>query len=210
MKLDSKYFDRIRVRPEQDRTQEPRSPLCQKPGCTAPGVHKAPQGRGREGKFFLFCIDHVREYNAKYDYFNGMSDDQVAAYQKSAVTGHRPTWQVGANAWAHGGVEPGTASEPRGFSPRTARDDPFGFFEAQATGAESKPQPPKPAVGKATRKALAALNLDGLPSKEDIKTRFKELVKRHHPDANGGDRSSEDRLREIIQAYNFLRQAGLC
>jgi DnaJ-class molecular chaperone len=54
-------------------------------------------------------------------------------------------------------------------------------------------------------KALMTLELDGSATQAKIKARYKDLVKRHHPDANGGDRSSEDRLREIIQAYNYLR-----
>lgn len=58
------------------------------------------------------------------------------------------------------------------------------------------------------RKALDALGLDAGASVEDVKTRFKALVKRHHPDANGGDRSSEDKLREIIQAYKYLKSIG--
>ena len=44
----------------------------------------------------------------------------------------------------------------------------------------------------------------------EIKARFKVLVKRHHPDSHGGDRSYEDRLRAVIQAYNYLRAAGFC
>jgi DnaJ-class molecular chaperone len=59
------------------------------------------------------------------------------------------------------------------------------------------------------RKALETLGLPQAATKEEIKSRFKELVKRHHPDTNGGHRGSEDRLREIIQAYNYLKQAGL-
>jgi DnaJ-class molecular chaperone len=60
------------------------------------------------------------------------------------------------------------------------------------------------------RRALDTLGLELDASRADIKTRFKQLVKRHHPDANGGDRTSEDRLREIIQAYNYLKAAGYC
>ena len=59
------------------------------------------------------------------------------------------------------------------------------------------------------KKSLQALNLSGAATKVEIKARFKELVKIHHPDANGGDARSGDKLREIIQAYNFLKQAGL-
>ena len=60
------------------------------------------------------------------------------------------------------------------------------------------------------RKALAALDLDIDATREEIKARFKTLAKRHHPDVNGGDTSSEDRLRDIISAYNYLKGAGLC
>lgn len=59
-------------------------------------------------------------------------------------------------------------------------------------------------------KALDDLGLPHSAASEEIKSRYKELVKRHHPDANGGDRSSEGRLRQIIQAYKLLKQAGLC
>jgi DnaJ-class molecular chaperone len=65
-------------------------------------------------------------------------------------------------------------------------------------------------VRNAERKALHALGLEDTASGPEIKARFKELVKRHHPDANGGDRGSEDKLREIIQAYNYLKSAGFC
>ena len=86
--------------------------------------------------------------------------------------------------------------------------DPFGVFGAD--GARPHPDAERPTVGNMARKSLKALNLDDRATKPEIKTRFKELVKRHHPDANGGDRSSEDRLREIIVAYNYLKQAGMC
>ena len=62
----------------------------------------------------------------------------------------------------------------------------------------------------AQRRALDTLGLEADAKRADIKAKFKVLVKRHHPDANGGDRTSEDRLREIIQAYNYLKSAGFC
>ncbi len=58
------------------------------------------------------------------------------------------------------------------------------------------------------RKALDALGLEVGATSQQVKMRFKELVKRHHPDANGGDRSTEDRLVEIIQSYNYLKSVG--
>ncbi len=115
MKLDSKYFDSIRTKTQDPQPAKPQEVLCAWPGCTHAGEFKAPQGRGREGKFFMFCLAHVREYNNTYNYFSGMSDDEVAAFQKSAITGHRPTWAMGARAMAHraSGRAAAAASSPR-------------------------------------------------------------------------------------------------
>src|SRR4029079_18156962 len=102
MKLDSKYFDCVRVKPDHEKVVADEAPLCQWKGCTAAGLHRAPMGRGREGQYLRLCLDHVREFNASYNYFAGMSNAEVEAYQKDSLTGHRPTWKVGANSWAHG------------------------------------------------------------------------------------------------------------
>lgn len=206
MKLDSSLFDSIRVKPDQDRTIEKKEPRCQWDGCTRPGTHKAPMGRGREGQFLLFCIDHVREYNKSYNYFSGMSDDAIASYQKDAMTGHRPTWKMGVNG------QPGSEDE-QGFRAQRAWKrkprDPFDLFDDDG---EPKTDPDKPTrrVRSMEKKAFDTLDMDETSNAEKIKARYKELVKRHHPDANGGDRSSEERLRQIIQAYKILKQSGFC
>jgi hypothetical protein len=113
MKFDSKYFDCVRVKPDQAKVVREEAPLCQWKGCTAAGVYRAPRGRGREGEYHLLCLDHVREFNASYNYFAGMSNSDIETYQKDSVTGHRPTWKVGANAWAHGTQPaPGSSAAP--------------------------------------------------------------------------------------------------
>lgn len=208
MKLDSKYFDSIRVKRGPAGARQPEAPTCQWQGCQEPGPHRAPQGRGREGRYFQFCTAHVQQYNKSYNYFDGMSDAEVEAFQKSAATGHRPTWTMGANSAGHGrDFDPHHHRFAEGAGARAGGpNDPFNLLGAGAKRAQAK----NPAIGNVARKSLHALHLDDHATKADIKTRFKELVKRHHPDANGGDRSSEDRLREIIQAYNYLKQAGLC
>jgi curved DNA-binding protein CbpA len=211
MKLDSKYFDSIRVAPKRER--EPvreEHPACQWKGCTAPGRHKAPQGRGRDGEYYLFCLDHVRQYNASYNYFDGMKDSEVEEFQKDALTGHRPTWKVGVNAQAANGQ---AAKEPRpadGARPSGWRAlDPHGFFAWRARAAREAPVETRRQLKPLEKKSLETLNLTGSATRVEIKARFKELVKVHHPDTNGGDARSGDKLREIIQAYNFLKQAGL-
>lgn len=198
MNLNSKYFDRIRVKPDADPATREHPLRCAQPGCKQAGTYPAPKGRGREGEFFHFCLDHVREYNKRYNYFNGMSDDDVARYQAQAATGHRPTW----SSRAEGGPQ-----RTRFTYWTDALRDPFGFFAGQHARHHAEPHKP---VHNAQRKALDALNLDAMATPADIKARYKALVKRHHPDANGGDTSSQDRLREIIQAYTYLKREGSC
>ena len=82
MKLDSPWFDRVRVAPKGPRaTTRPKA--CEHPGCRQAGGFRAPKGRGKEGQYWNFCVDHVREYNRTYNYFVDMPDDAVAAYQRA-------------------------------------------------------------------------------------------------------------------------------
>jgi hypothetical protein len=201
MKNDSPLFDRIRVKPDQDRRLRAQCPGCDWPGCAAPATHRAPKGRLREREYWRFCLDHVREYNHSYNFFAGMSTDDIARYQREAVIGHRPTWKMGMN-----GGRPTARSHSSRFRPELGgADDPFGVFQ-EFGGTAGRPE--ARTVRNAERKALDALGLEADASPEEAKARFKALVKRHHPDANGGDRSSEDKLREIIQAYHYLKSTG--
>jgi curved DNA-binding protein CbpA len=210
MKLDSKYFDMVRIRrPEAagERVLANGLPCCQWKDCEEPGLHRAPMGRGKEGHYYLFCPDHIRQFNASYNYFAGMSDAEVEEFQKDAVTGHRPTWKVGANAWSHGTHRGVSSAELRSFAEtRMGKAQSFYAWRAQQARAETDA---RRQLKPLERKALETLGLRERVGKKEIKSRFKELVKRHHPDSNGGDRASEEKLREIIQAYNYLKQAGL-
>jgi hypothetical protein len=205
MKLDSKYFDMIRIQPRRsgERRREAESAVvtCQWKDCGAPGHHRAPKGRGRDGEHYWFCREHVRQYNASYNYFDGMSDNEIEQFRNDAIYGHRPTWKMGTD-----GAEPsaanGNASPSFGA---TARN----FHSWRAKQARNEASEQRRQLKPLEKKSLEALGLSGAPAKGEIKSRFKELVKRHHPDSNGGDRASEEKLREIIQAYNYLKQVGL-
>jgi len=204
MKFNSPLFDRIRVKPEQDRRSRAERPVCEWKGCRNAATHRAPKGRGQEREYWRFCLDHVREYNHSYNFFAGMSDEAVARYQKDAITGHRPTWKMGTVGGRRAAFDP--------MSPDEA-GDPFGVFQEFAAGPRKGPEQARVearTVHNAARKALHALNLEEDASRADIKARFKLLVKRHHPDANGGSTASEDKLRDIIAAYNYLKSAGFC
>ncbi len=199
----SSLFDRIRIKPQADEPREDNEPRCQHPGCGRPGPYRAPMGRGHEGRYLQFCLDHVREYNASYNYFAGMDDDAVAAYQKEAVIGHRPTWSMGVNAAgrSRGGPAPG-----RGNAEEWTYDDPLGVF-ARATGRRAGATPVGRQLPERVRAALDTLGLDENADPTQVKAAYKKLVKRFHPDANGGDRSFETRLQEIIRAYATLKTA---
>ena len=206
MKLDSKFFDRLRVKPDQNRLLRESCPSCEWKGCTEPGLYPAPKGRGQEGQYHRYCLDHVREYNKSYNYFAGLPDEDVVQHQKDDTIGHRPTWSLGVNSWARN-RRPRSGTRPGGFSHSFTSYDPFGLF-AERAAAKAAAEAERP-LKRLERKSLRQLNLEDSATKADIKARFKELVKRLHPDHNKGDRASEDKLREVIQAYNYLRQAGL-
>ena len=206
MKLDSKYFDPIRVKPDADRSLRDQVPTCQWEGCNKPAPYRAPRGRRREGENFCFCLEHVRAYNKSYNYFDGMSDADVAKFQKSATTGHRPTWTVGVNSKSAGN----TSSDKRTFGANFTFRDGFGLFGDHGTAQADDASEPRRSVHNAERRSLAVLGLDEAATGQEIKARFKHLAKRHHPDHNPGNKASEDKLREIIQAYSYLKSVGLC
>lgn len=205
MNANSPLFDRIRAKPDRDRRLRAQLPGCQWPGCAEPATHRAPKGRLRASQYWRFCLDHVREYNNAYNFFAGMSDEAIASYQKDAVTGHRPTWKMGSLGGRR--AKPSRAEFRSGW----AAADPFDLFGDGGGRANGPTRPPEGRrVFNAQRRALEVLGLEADAKRADIKARFKVLVKRHHPDANGGDRGSEDRLRAIIAAYDYLKSAGFC
>lgn len=205
MGLDSKFFDGIRTRRRKPVEETPADPTCAWDGCEKKGVHRAPVGRNAEGKFFLFCFEHVREYNKGYNYFSGLSDSEIARYQKEAITGHRPTWSVGVNKAARNSP---LQSDVRSGTHQRMRD-PFGFV-AEGLGRGPRFESPIRKLKTMEAKAFDTMGLTFGVTATEIKARYKQLVKKHHPDANGGDRGSEERFRQVVQAYQLLKQNGFC
>lgn len=204
MNFNSRLFDSIRIGPsEAEAVDEPAGTPCEHPGCRRAGEFRAPKGRGREGQFFLFCMEHVKAYNATYNYFQGMNDEALAAYQKQEEIGHRPTWKLGVNSRAARMAQRGRVASGQA-GPEVA--DAFNLFGARRAQAAAQPES---RVGVVARKALETLGLDDTADSVAIKARYKELVKRFHPDANGGDRSREGTLQEILKAYQTLKSTGM-
>jgi hypothetical protein len=203
MNFNSRLFDRIRIGPsEAEEVVEEPARRCDHAGCAKAGEFRAPMGRGKEGKFFQFCLDHVKAYNATYNYFAGMNDEALAAYAKQEEIGHRPTWKLGVNSKAARMSQRGRVA---GGAAGPEVEDGFNIFGARA-GQQTAKQESR--VGIVARKALETLGLDDTADKAAIKARYKELVKRFHPDANGGDRSREGTLQEILKAYQTLKSTG--
>lgn len=211
MDQNSKYFDSIRVSTTSKRKKaEPKReklPTCQWKDCEKDGTHKAPMGRGRDGEYFQFCIDHVRKYNSNYNYFQGMNDEDIQQFVKESATGNRPTWKVAGNAAKIPRDRYSIAEEARAAR-ESGSSDPLGIFAERKRSRAAQEKPVDRHVRKLEKKALTTLNLSASATPDEIKARFKLLAKRYHPDGNGGDRGAEEKLREVIQAYNYLKQAG--
>jgi hypothetical protein len=203
-KQSSRWAQDLRVK-RQPVTKPTRA--CDKPGCDGFGEHRAPKSRDSLNDYYWFCLDHVREYNRSWDFFKGMSPGQIDAYQRATLTGLRPTWKMSDRA---------KGPNPRlQFYFKGAFVDPFVIFD-------DGPGAPPGANGDATNRngtrerrltkmqlsSLETLHLETDATLQDVKARFKELVKRYHPDANGGDRGAEERLRQVIKAYGQLRSSG--
>ncbi|WP_412057255.1 J domain-containing protein [Bartonella sp. DGB2] len=206
MATTSKLFDSIRISANKKKKEPEQEQLCQWQSCLKPGAHRAPAGRGHEGKYLYFCIDHVREYNKNFNYFSGLKDEEIAKFQKDALTGHKPTWKAGSNPTGTQKAAPSFSTIRSGSAAYQKRmRNPFHIFDTD------RPAQPAPRRLKALEiKAFQSLGLEAGASSDEIKAKYKALVKRHHPDANGGDRSSEERFREVLQAYNLLKGAGFC
>ncbi len=204
MNFNSRLFDRIRIGPsEAEAVEEPVGTPCDHAGCKRAGDFRAPKGRGREGQFFHFCMEHVKEYNASYNYFAGMTDEALQAYAKDDAIGHRPTWKLGVNSKAARMAQRGRVTAA---GEQADVQDAFNIFGARNAQKAAKPES---RVGVVARKSLDTLGLDDSADSAAIKARYKELVKRFHPDANGGDRSREGTLQEILKAYQQLKSVGM-
>lgn len=178
------------VSPPPNVVRDPSQPACEMPGCELAGEYKAPYSPQELRKFRWFCLAHVREYNANWDFFSGMHSSQIEDFMKDAMLGHRPTWKINQQKVTEEKLEEALHAMLHG--------ERRGFREQRRKQAEAARQ------SDAERKALAVLNLEGdLPLKE-IKRQYKALVKKHHPDVNRDDKQAEERFKRITEAYRDL------
>ncbi|HWA91950.1 MAG TPA: J domain-containing protein [Rhizomicrobium sp.] len=193
----SKFRDTIRIKQDAvAATAAVDVRPCAAPGCKDEGAYRVPKSRDELNKHQWLCLAHARAHNESWDYFKGMSEREIESFRNDAIIGHRPTWPLGKRA---------------ARLHNTLRE--FDFDSAFGAETEHKePQSPRRPVRQLTRlqqTAFDTLNLEPSATLNEIKARYKELVKRFHPDANGGDRGAEERLKQVIKAYGVLRASGL-
>ena len=175
---------------------------CMAPGCALAGEFRAPpeEGAPRDGppRYRWFCLDHVRAFNARYNFFAGMSPEEISAAQRPYAG-----WERETRAFAHVGADRppswGDFADP--LDAIAAR-----FRERRAEGRAGEREDGKP-LSEADRRALEVLGLGVNSDRTALRRRYAELARRYHPDRNGGDRTQEARLQAVIAAYQQLRRA---
>lgn len=174
--------------------QGPRERTCDMPGCTGHGEYKAPRHRGLDD-YYLFCLEHVQEYNKSWDYFSGMSAADIEDHIIKSMLWDRPTRRFDNNANLEDQLKRRiwqsyhfTEEEP----PETREEK----FRAAGINRNSPEY-----------EAMAVMGLEPPLDMTVLKARYKDLVKKHHPDVNKGDKQSEELLKRINMAYTVLRLA---
>lgn len=170
---------------------------CDHPTCTQSGEHRAPKAPTALEDYYWFCFPHAAEYNKAWNYFKGLSEDEIEREIQRDTLGRRPTWPLGMRVGRMAGR----------FG---AGDDPIfetaGWFGGNGRrGAEFAAACRRP--GTAEQRALEVLQLTGAADMTEVKARYKALARKYHPDANDGDAVAEDRLKAINEAYTVLKNS---
>ena len=186
---------------ELDDQTETRSHCCAWKGCGNTGEFRAPKDRTL-AEYHLLCLEHVREYNAQWNFHAGLTAAELELEIRSAATWDRPTWKLGT-----------LGANTRSAWQRAHVHDPFNFAEGTAFDARAREKreerareaQPNAVPPTARNKALNILDLTAPLTLDALRQRYKALVKKHHPDANGGSAEAETRMKVINEAYQTLR-----
>lgn len=184
-----------RTRPPKQ--EAPAEHMCEFPNCSECGPHRAPRAPDDLRTYRWFCVDHVREYNRAWNFFEGWTRHDIEHFQRDDVTGHRPTWPVFSKRPLHEEMDD-LESVFHNFSHEW-------FGNGKTKKDEKKPRDKKrDAAAVDVENACATLNLKPGFNRAKLRRRYMELAKKHHPDVNGGSKESEELLKSINQAYTYL------
>lgn len=193
---------RIKLKPNSPEYQDknkasPAKHGCDVDGCALAGDYKAPKSRDGQD-YYHFCLDHVRAYNAAWDYFDGMTPAQVQEEMLRSLYGDRPTWK-----------HEGTESQAEAIRRKAWQT--YHYTDEDPDKAEAEYRRRSTAFAyhhdSPEYKAMALLGLEPPLELEAIKKRYKDLVKKHHPDRNKGCEKAEELLKDINIAYTVLKAA---
>ena len=167
---------------------------CEHEGCTEPGQYRAPKSPDHLDEYLWFCKDHVREYNLKWNFFNGSSEEDVQEQMDKDRVWERETKpfkkSAEQQAWARLGI-----------------DDAHQVLGDNATRNPGKSITGTRRLPPTERKALEILDAKDHWTKKEIRKQYKSLVKDLHPDMNGGNRADEDRLQEVVWAWDQIKDS---
>lgn len=168
---------------------------CDFPDCKEKGVYRAPKSHDHLDEFFWFCRDHVREYNLKWNFFGAATDEEFQKLLDKDRLWERETTPFSrkddGRSWARLGIN----------DPLDAMGEKAATTNAKPIGTSSRKLPPT------ERKALEIMDARDTWTKTEIRKQYKSLVKDLHPDMNGGDRSDEDRLQQVVWAWDQIKDS---
>ncbi|MGH1426131.1 MAG: DnaJ domain-containing protein [Pseudooceanicola sp.] len=168
--------------------------VCEHPGCDEAGKYRAPRAPDVLDDFLWFCRDHVREYNLKWNFFDGTTEAEMNAQLSEDKVWERQTKPMGdpeTRAWARLGIE--DAHQVLG---QNATRNP-----GKGGGVTSRRLPPK------ERQAIDILEAKDNWTKTEVRKAYKALIKVLHPDMNGGDRSQEEQLQQVVWAWDQIKDS---
>ncbi|NBC35669.1 DnaJ domain-containing protein [Novosphingobium sp. FSY-8] len=180
--------------------------ICDWPNCQETGEFRAPgikpSGFDGPGDYRWFCLEHVRAFNAGYDYFEGMSAEEIWAAQSPIAGWERETRAFRPTAGVDETPRWADYDDPLEAISRRARD----FRAARAARAAPATWPDGRLIQAEEQAALTTLGLEANADRRALRVRYSDLVHRFHPDRNGGDRRHEARLQQVVEAYQLLRR----
>lgn len=189
----------IRIKPPGAKLK-PEERECDWAGCVSKGGCRAPKSPDQLREYYFFCESHAREYNKNWNFFSGMTDEDITEWQVGARHGHRPTWDVRKNTGERAKVRKKAAIGKAEYA------DGYNIFKE---GEDAPTEQPRRRLTKLQIKALNDLGLDEFSGPKMVRERYTMLVKQLHPDANGGDRTTEVAFQRVVKAYKVLKTTNL-
>ena len=165
---------------------------CDHSGCPEKGLYRAPKDRTLSS-YYWFCLKHVKEYNKNWNFYAGLSIEEVEQHNQNDITWQRPTWRLGTRS---------TVSSKH-------IKDPMGMFHEVGLGMDGKHHPPVKPLEKYERKfreAVLFLELEVPVKKADLKRQYKKMAKKYHPDTNKGSKEAEKMFKKLAEAYHYLME----